>query len=304
MCDGNTEAKSSKFYNPERKQNFLDTISADRRYMFLALFEKMTPQIEGLYGKDVCDFTYNEAYDLISGVIPALSRRKLEYVNCLVRYTDWCMANGYAFDNPYSRIDVDNAYSMDSIRELYVRDAAMLEDRMNEILYPLEENSADLLCRCSLWLTWIGLPSDALDKIQKTDVTDTEIVWNGKVYPIPEEAMEAIATMKATEEFTKRGTVRMQDPSKLMSLTERSNGTTFQKKMATELACKKNRRGAKSHLSFTRVQYAGIFYRMLQDERAGKDVFGENSLFYRKFETNQKKNENLYRLWKEAYYEE
>ena len=74
--------------------------------------------------------------------------------------------------------------------------------------------------------------------------------------------------------------------------------------MATELACKKNRRGAKSHLSFTRVQYAGIFYRMLQDERTGKDVFGENSLFYRKFETNQKKNENLYRIWKEAYYSE
>lgn len=52
------------------------------------------------------------------------------------------------------------------------------------------------------------------------------------------------------------------------------------------------------------LKSAGIFYRTLQDERAGKDVFGENFLFYRKFGTNQKKNENLYRLWKEAYYSE
>lgn len=87
-------------YNEERKQEFIKFKSSTTE-MSKTVFSwfMYAENLERQYGKDVCDFTSQEAITLIKYIGSSKISTSTVLVNTMRIYTDWCLSNSLVADN-------------------------------------------------------------------------------------------------------------------------------------------------------------------------------------------------------------
>ncbi len=288
-------------YNPEQKTIYLESIdSLDNQRRAYAALKRYCPY-EKLLGKDLCEFSYQDAVDT-TGIVSTQLYGKTKCVREAVHYVDWCIASGIAKtkDDPFARLHT-NSMSEQAIRTTYFKDAAHVLEWMDSV-FICEDRMYYMMVRCTLWCVWMGLTDDEIMDIPIKSVEFQTLEAKGKRYSIPDEAWSDFVTLRSTTEFSASRTIHREKPDMLIC---RMNGNqrTFWDWLGKNVI--KARRETSDTMQVTKrtINTSGKFYRTWIEEKSGNLTVSMKTAFQELTYTNRYLYIDAYNVWKKTYYE-
>lgn len=311
-------------YNSTQKLRYIDyliskgTKSEERtRQRMVNLFEKMS-DVEERLGKDFSQFDLSE----IKSALPEICIRSVGYqrvvIGYLRSYLEWCIEEGLSLDqeNRLVGIDIRGLNIGSSYNETMIKDNLQLDEYLNIVMRPLQEDSVDNMYRVYYHLLFDGLTLDeALNlKQEQVDLDHKLIHLNHKDIFLSDltcKYIRYLSKMRVYCSATKAGGIKsykiIENGYVLKRTTpDRSRfkivAINFSSKYFSNL---KEALQSDLTLNITSIMLSGIFYRMYQEELKGNQVLYDEYLSrYNREDMTTALNEGKmgYKAWKETFY--
>lgn len=313
-------------YNPEQKERFIadftesENTAANCRRLF-----NQTEPFEEKAGCDLCAMRPEDPLcrELASKLVSLRGESREKRLDTAKSYVRWCVKN----EVPGAALDFLNVTP-----SWYGRFRQRMAGSPGDLLRLLDQSfdkpqaeTVDVVYRCYLWLSFMGLDAEESVKLTEQDVSlQSRTVRSGeKTYPIPAEAFEDFKQCRSLPGF-----VFVHPKYNGPSYIERPDSPQFLKGLRSETdetylstavyrAQKKNAGENGRIVSCTSLQASGLFYRTYEAERAGiepdfkrlaeeetvraEEKRGEtysNTLFRQRVTQKRKALEDDYERWK------
>ena len=316
-------------YNEALKSEFIqettDNISVARSYSMLFA---ATEPYEEQWNADLCT-KGAEDLQIMANEILGLRQSSIRVrMIWLKAYVKWCIDKGVpgACDGMLQIEDV----GVDRVRERMVSSPFHLQVYLDSVFCPESDETTDNIYRCFYWLAYGGMKEeDIFDvKISDVDLNNMIVRYNNLNYPIYRESLPAFKNCVYLTEFcyknsnySNKGEVKI-DRIAGDALIRGIRSATKKKSFKVILS-KKTKAGIKNGRTTIKLTYqtawlSGLFYRMLERERAGLKVdFSDAALKFAeakeykldsgrntvaaKVRTIERSYEKDYQRWKIAY---
>lgn len=322
-------------YNEELKQKFMDdyTTSESMKQLCKTVFNKVA-KYEEAWSADVCSISDNRLHDMIRDIIGFRSRSKWSSIVVLRSYVKWCIRNGvpYACDSMLHS-DIIKTVS-NKIKTRMVSLPVSLQSYLDSVCSPENMQATDNIYRCFYWLAYMGMPEDDIINVRASEIDfdNLTVKSNGKTYDMYKESLPAFKNCAKLTSFyfnnpryteTQVWKQRVSGDQLLRGI----RGMCTIKSMRTALVKNtydytKNPPKKKTdiQLSYHRAWLSGVFYRMYEKEKSGREVDFEpivlNFLQKREYDFSHSNNKNLnikkrelikdyledYQQWKLAFF--
>ncbi len=287
-------------YNEHLKQQFLETISQDSTRKFLRWIFCALEKQETMLDRDVSQMSQEVLQSTINSISGMRRKNTESMIYNLKRYIDWLKKQGFPYSDAIDLIEVDTSAK---IRERMVDSPSSLAKILDEVFDSSKLRTIDCTYRVCLWLAFAGLrPSAAIGVTEKNiDLKNRKILLAGfEPLEIYQEALLDFFYACDTEEFieykyrpsslqvVEYHRSRAQGDSILRGKESKKPldvyiATTVSQTIAKKFAAADERHkddippySRSLELSYDRVYMSGVFYLMLQRERAGLVVDFEN----------------------------
>ena len=269
-------------YNKEQKERFIQECSRTKlAAMLSASLFNASEEYEKKFKCDICDMSEDQLRKMV-GVLNGLQgRTAAEKMNILVDYESWCIKNGITPERDELRINtvaVDDI-GISTLKTQMVSTPKELQKQLNVYFLPEEKETVDNIYRAYFWLAFSGLNQDDIYKLRSSniDFKNMCIEFTQRFYPIYTEEVKCLKNCTELKEFVSvnpnyaqtkqtrynsdilfRGTRGLYSQSSLMMMVSRRI-KSVNKKSGTGL-------------SYKRVWFSGMFYRMYEREQLGFPV--------------------------------
>lgn len=267
-------------YNESRKVEFINnyTKSNSTKKVCIALFGAIE-QHEQREHMDVCEFGHTKLQSVVNDVVGFRARSKWLRMYILRDYCKWCVSMNVPNAN-LNIMDIQTT-SVEKMRHMLVANPTHLQRCLDEIYEPESVKSTDNIRRCFYWLAYSGMPEEDIFKVKVSDVDfeNMVVVFNNVVYPI---YREAIPALKNCVELTMFKYIHPNYPPDKDVWRPRAEGNTlirgiksiptmssFRVDLSRTVKTALDAGKTQTKLSYYRAWLSGLFYRTLENERAG-----------------------------------
>lgn len=261
-------------YNEERKEKFITnyTDSPKSAYYVRAVFKKFAQYEDNEWHDDLC----MQSTEVLEPIINSQTGARMESAEraliVLKEYVKWCARNGIETADGVFGVRVD---VVEAVKEQMVASPLHLQKKL-DILFNIEdEQTMDCLYRAYIWMAYAGLTDvEALEvEISEVDLTDLVIRHNEKVYQLYKEARKTFEQACNLTGFKYKHknyeTTNSRYPgTKLM----RGIKSDVMKLSTLRSVITKKTAAHNMKLSYKKIFYSGIFYRVYENERAGENI--------------------------------
>lgn len=269
-----------KFYEPERKEEFLGTIRSSSAHKDMVSVFKWASEFEHKYEKDLCAFNLNEAQEFADKKLPSASASKVTYIYLLRRYCKWCVGNGVENAN-YSFREI-RLPSVEQYKRKYVASPAHLQRYLDAIFETESLHTIDNTRRGFLWLAFMGVRSrDAAIAIRTRDVDFESMRVSSQFgsHKIYTDAVPALRNCQKLSAFnhihgSNYETVMDRENSDLLlrgTARAKLNVDSMRSSISKKTAAAKSSNDL-PEITFTSLYKSGLFYRMYEEETAGWQI--------------------------------
>lgn len=180
-------------YNSGLKNKFIASRNfADaNNETFEFFFDRLEP-IEEENGKDLCEFSLEEAVSAIiktSGTRVASKNANLYRLKAYIR---WCKENGIKIDQRIDNLNVVD-WGISGVKNRMVANPKGLQAFLDSIFEKEEYETVDNTFRCYYWMGFMGVNEKDTILIRASDVnfTTNKLSYNGIEYPLYKESLAA-----------------------------------------------------------------------------------------------------------------
>lgn len=317
-------------YNAEIKEKFIHEFSnsISRQEAAESMF-KATEKYEQELNTDICSITKDKLQKILEDIVGVRSTSYNLRIPILKQYIKWCKKNN--INDVCEDIFLIEDIGIDKMRRQTVANPQHLQRYLDSIFDPEEEETIGCTLRCYFWLAYMGMDEEDAFNIttSEVDLANMVIKHNDREYIIYRESIPAFRNCVRLKRF------RYKHPNHTsISYKDRAPGDCLLRGVSVdkpntqsfrvEISRRKRKASAMQtdnnldlNLSFSRVWMSGIFYRMLEWERAGNPVdffkiavqFTEGKTYkLSRGQTVRDKQRRLakyylndYNRWKEAY---
>lgn len=263
-------------YNEGRKEKFITsyTNSPKSAYYVRAIFKKFAKYEDEKWHSDLC----MQPTEILEPIINSQTGTRMESAEraliVLKEYVKWCARNGIETSNGIFGVRVD---VVEAVKEQMVASPLHLQKKLDDLFNPEDEKTMDCLYRAYMWMAYAGLTDvEALKvEVNEVDLTDLVIRHNGKIYQLYKQAIKTFDQACNLKQFKykhKNYDTDLENPrfpgTKLMRgiKSDVMKLSTLRSVMTKKTAAKKMK------MSYKKIFYSGIFYRVYENERAGEDI--------------------------------
>ena len=270
-------------YNEALKSEFIqettDNISVARSYS--KLFAATEPY-EERWGADLCTRDANDLQIMVNEILGLRQSSIRVRMIWLKTYVKWCVDKGIpgACDGMLQIKDV----GVDRVKERMVSSPFHLQVYLDSVFCPESKETTDNIYRCFYWLAYGGMKEEDILNVKVSDVDFDNMVirYDNLNYPIYREAIQALKNCVYLTEFVYRnsnysikGETRMDrvaGDELIRGIRNTTNIKSFKVILSkkTKASIEKGRTTMK--LTYQTTWLSGLFYRMLEKERAGMKV--------------------------------
>ena len=266
-------------YNEEQKKSFIRSFTEDidSRKFAQKLFEAFAPYEEG-WGADLCTKDEDTLRPVVSKLAGLRNVGRYKVVFCLQHYVDWCLEHKI----PGAQDGISGIRTLDAgnMSTQMVNTPGMLQQYLNAICDPEEEQTTDSTLRVFCWLAFAGMQVDDILLVRTKDVDfkRAQVHFNGVDYPIYREAFPAFRNCVELKQFVYNHpnytAVRDRVDGDLLVRGVRSVPTKDHIRTEVSRRTKAALKAGKTtrDLSYRRIWLSGVFYRMWEREQQGMPV--------------------------------
>ena len=265
-------------YNAEQKERFIRdfTESENTAANCIRLFNQTEP-FEEKAGCDLCAMRPEDPLcrELASKLVSLRGESREKRLDTAKSYVKWCVKN----EIPGASLDFLNVTPSwyGRFRERMTGSPGDLLRILDASFDRPEQETVDVVYRCFLWLSFMGLDAEESVSLTAEDVSlpSRTVTSRGKAYPIPSEAMEDFRKCRNLPGFTfvhpkyNRPSYIERPDSPQFLRGQRSETDAAYLSAAVYRAQKKNAGEHSRIVSCTSLQASGLFYRTYEAERAG-----------------------------------
>lgn len=262
-------------YNEERKERFIAqyTRSSQTARYARTIFRKFEKYENEVWHDDVCTQPAKVLEPILNNEIGVRIKTIERALFFLREYIKWCEKNGIKTLNELAQIEIN---TVEAVREKMVASPMHLQKKLDKVFYPESLESIDCIYRAYLWMAFAGLEDeDALEvEIADVDLNDLVIRHNNKIYQLYHEAKTTFEQACNLTEFRHKHENYESDlmmprfpGTKLM----RGIQSNIKRATVCGIITKRTTRNNVS-ISYKKIYYSGIFYRMYELERMGEEV--------------------------------
>lgn len=263
-------------YNEERKEKFITsyTDSPKSAYYVRAIFKKFAPYEEDEWHSDLC----MQSTEVLEPIINSQTGARMESAEraliVLKEYVKWCARNGIETSNGVFGVRVD---VVEAVKEQMVASPLHLQKKLDELFNAEDEQTMDCLYRAYIWMAYAGLTdTEALEvEVSEVDLTDLVIRHNDKVYQLYKEAkktFEQACNLKQFKYKHKNYDTALENPRVPGTKLMRGIKSDVMKLSTLRSVITKKTAAHGMKMSYKKIFYSGIFYRVYENERAGEDI--------------------------------
>ena len=289
-------------YNEEQKIRFMKDCAGSITVgdLMTSIFKRIS-QYEEIAEKDICEFSGNEAQEVIDKMSGIRKLTSTSTLSVLKHYGKWCLENN--IDGATDGILLTKIPGSERIKKSLVSGPLQLQTCLDAVFEPESEETIDCIYRCYFWLAFSGMHEVDAFNVKRSEVDLGKMLINHgeDKYYIYREGIDAFYNASTLNEFKYKhpnySNVITRDRKDTVLLLSGIKATPSTNSWRSELSkrCKEKEKEGKLtvDISFKRVQLSGIFYRMYEKERAGIPVdFSSiiDNIFYKN------SNSNVYRL--------
>lgn len=314
-------------YNEEIKLMFIDVRFPTRKIVGRSFFNKYA-NFEEEHSRDIYDLTKSEIVQMIEETGKTASETtKNSSISIIRSYLRWCQSKGIEIRDPSVLNTGKIPWNAPNIKMCSVYSPEDLQIWLNKIFKPDTELCIDCTYRVYYWMTFMGIDTGDMPKIEEgnMDLNRMLILFEGKSYDIPLDAIEAFRICRDAKSFVKVNPGRkpyMIDRyigKQLLRGTASINWRSF-KTLLEKKANEAYKQGlVDKSLTYSWVKKSGIFYRKYIQGDENVDFTEETHVIAREAMRkenvsiiNKKKNINAanlslkkdYERWVSAYSEE
>ena len=263
-------------YNEKRKQEYLSNVTEGSIDYTHRIFEMIAVE-EEFRGKDICEFTETEIFDMYKGFnTPSYQLIVLRH-GVLNRYTAWCESENLIPTNMncFKGIQIPKLYGC--INYQAMKNTYVSYDQLNEYCDVCESlgkpEDAYLL-----QAIWEGLDTTEILRLKIQEVFDDHIIIEGKDYPVKSQfrkyALHADAQDSYTADFS-TGMPRSYKylPSEYILKPTQMQPEPYKKPTAfIRRRLEKIRRRVVLESTFNSIQKSGLFHYIREISNGKKDV--------------------------------
>lgn len=270
-------------YNEELKTKFIRhyTTSLKTAEFCVTLFDAFE-KYENEWCADLCTQEESILQPIFDEIVGLRTASKFMRTTILKDYVRWCIGSGVP--NACDGMLKVNTNGIEKFKKQTVANPLHLQQYLNSICDPEDEETTDNIYRCFYWLAYGGMEEvDILSvKCNDVDLSSMVVRFNGKEYPIYREALPAFKNCMTLSQFLYKNPNYGSDK---MVYRDRADGDTLirgiraiptVKSMRVALSRKTSLMQQNNpdcmKLSYNRVWLSGLFFRMYEKERAGIPV--------------------------------
>lgn len=263
-------------YNEERKEKFITnyTGSPKSAYYVRAIFKKFEPYEEDVWHEDLC----MQSKEVLEPIINSQTGARMESAEraliVLKEYVKWCARNSIQTSDGVFGVRVD---VVEAVKEQMVASPLHLQKKLDELFNNEDEQTMDCLYRAYIWMAYAGLTdTEALEvEVNEVDLSDLVIRHNEKVYQLYKEAKKTFEQACNLTQFKykhKNYDTALVNPRVPGTKLMRGIKSDVMKLSTLRSVITKKTAANDMKLSYKKIFYSGIFYRVYENERAGEDI--------------------------------
>lgn len=180
-------------YNAKQKRKYIEHECQKKpssEIPLTSIFNKLGDRLESYYGKDLCEFTYEE----LKTVLPRFEAKTYSYENfaktTVSQYIDWCIKNGLSSnsENMFKMIESPSS-KPNAYRNGFFKDQDHMLKWLEIALYSELEPSINTAYRVIICLLYLGLSVNEIAEIKDCDYDPSThtIARNNGILTIPDE---------------------------------------------------------------------------------------------------------------------
>lgn len=265
---------------------------------------------ECIEGRDLKTLNKSGFIDLMS----AMTSRSIQtfYVkkSFVLGFAKWCVENGFMDESQIPAItgvSFDDLKNHESIKRSYIESL----DKLIELLETQNEDTEKydtLICGC--YLCWCGIKPNDIVNVEKKDLKDGYILFNGKRYDIADKRVEKfLLKYRDADTYTSDNFGRETEIPYLKTiylLRSYKNDHITYGMMRTNVSVMSRRIDEKT-LSLGKIYESGLFYRAYECEQKGEEGQDKKALlvdFFTKNSTSKNVPNKIkdYSNWKKTFY--
>lgn len=303
-------------YNPQQKKKYLESLSGNSKIAKATQIFLLFAEYECEWGMDLSLQTADILQPVFNKITGVKSKGVEVVLSSLRSYVRWCAHNGYKVSRGVFELKVE---TIEKIKQQMVASPKDLQNRLKKHFDLPEKETIDVVYRTFFWLAFIGLKdSEAiLITADMVNLSELYVECNGRRYEFGREAKEdfdkACKLMSFNYEhtsphyFVRRD--RVAGDFILRGFRAANiNLTTFRPMINKRITCRlgdkysSNDKQNKTPISYRKIYFSGLFYRMYEFERAG-DIESFTAEINKEAvsDTIRKQYLNDYEKWKMAF---
>ena len=269
-------------YNLIQKWNFIrDYTSSQSTQDDVSRIFTRLQKYEDALGKDFCEFSIEEAADVLDKSAALKTASQWSSVSALKAYAKWCTEHKIpnANEKLASSITLKNDAGLDKIRNCMITGPAHLQMYLDSVFDKESEQTIDNIYRAFYWMAFSGInDEDALNiKTKDVDFDDMVIHYGDVCVPIYREAIHCFRNLCTLTQFNYRHPNYSKEIKRDRIISDNLlRGVKAEQKMQTirSIISKKEKTAIKKgltplNLSYSRIQLSGSFFRAYENERMG-----------------------------------
>lgn len=265
-------------YNESRKEAFINEYGGTERsqYYVKAVFRKFEKMEEEL-DSDVCELPAKELQDIINSQAGTRSESSERVYVVLKKYVEWCRNKNIKINEDIFNIKTD---IIETYKNQMFKSPNDLKEKLEHIfkMNELENDTVGVIYKAYIWMLYCGISNtDALEvNVDDVDLTEMKIrLGENRIYKLYEVSREVFTQACTIKEFRYRHGCYSEDiyrprfEGKALIRTFKSERMPIDsiKSILTKLSVNS---GVK--LSYKKIFYSGLFYRMYIDEMEGSQI--------------------------------
>ena len=263
----------------ERRARFIEeTYEKDSvRKAAASVFNSLAP-FERKWDADICTVSKEDASAAMESALGVRSVGKYSCIRVFRDYIAWCVRN----DIPGATLDAIDIKPepVGKIKTRTVRSPLHLQQFLNAVFLPEEEQTIDNAFRCMYWLAYGGLPDTEIENVQTSDVDFSNLIVRTGNYEIPiyREALPAFHNCKELDTFVilhsrYTGAVQRVPGTQLLRGVRSSASLKYYTIEGARKISAAHKEGKTDiRLSYSNAYLSGIFYRLYERELAGMEL--------------------------------
>lgn len=273
-------ANTQPVYHDDWKKEFLEETSNSTTTIGarMTLFRKIAPY-EFEKDADISSFSAEEISKILGEVCGIRSNSRLSQKNILVGYIRWCVAKGKpgAVDHT-AGITVDGE---ERFRDAMIRSPEHLQQCLNMVFDPEEDETTDIVYRCFFWMAYGGMSEENIHRLTSKDVhlEYMEAVKDDEIAVLYRQSLRSVRICVNAKQFlyhnsnyVNSGSIwrdRIPGDSILRSVRGKPNVVNFRSQISRKVNNARKSNPNVKELSYKKVWLSGVFYRLYELELAG-----------------------------------